>query len=117
MGVQAHARSGRSLGRRAGMMLAIPALALTLALGGCRAGSARNTSGGNGGATVSQSAGSSSSSATGATSTGSSGSTSNAALQQLESVDSQNQTDQQQINSAGSNAGVNYSSQSGTVQP
>ncbi len=110
MGVQTHVRSGRSLARRAGLMLAIPALALTIALGGCRAGNAHAT---NGGASVSQSA----SGASGATSTGSGGSTSNAALQQLESIDNQNQNDQQQLNSAQQNAGVNYSTQSSAIQP
>ena len=37
MGVQTRALGGRSLARRAGLALAVPALALTLALGGCRA--------------------------------------------------------------------------------
>jgi len=114
MGVQTRARSGRSLARRAGLMLAIPALALTIALGGCRA-SARNGNT-NGGATVTQSAsGTGSSSATSTSGTGSSNS--NAALQQLETIDSQNQTDQQQINSAQNNANVDYSSQDSPIQP
>ena len=115
MGVQTRARSGRSLARCAGLMLAVPALALTLALGGCRAGSARNGSG-NSGVPVTQSAsGTDSSSATGTS--GTSGTGNNAALQQLENADSQNQTDQQQLNSAGSNAGVDYSSQDSPIQP
>ncbi len=118
MGVQTRALGGRSLARRAGLLLAVPALALTLALGGCRAGSARNGNGnsGNSGVPVTQStSGTSSSSAT--STSGTSGTGNNAALQQLENADSQNQTDQQQLNSAGSNAGVDYSSQSSTIQP
>ncbi len=107
MGVQTRARSGQSLARRAGWMLGVSALALTIALGGCRAG-ARNT-----GAPVSQGANSS----TSATSATSSGSGSNAALQQLEGVDSQNQSDQQQLNSAQNSAGVDYSIQDSPLQP
>ncbi len=106
MGVQTHARGEWSLARRAGLTLVIPALALTIALGGCRAG-ARNGNNNNGGPTVTQSA----------TSTSTSGSGSNASLQQLENIDSQNQTDQQQLNSAGSSAGVDYSSQDNPLQP
>jgi hypothetical protein len=117
MGVQTHARSGRSLARRAGLMLAIPALALTLALGGCRASARNGNTNGGGSATVTQSAGGTGSSSATSTTSGSGGGGSNAALQQLENVDSQNQTDQQQLNSAGNNAGVDYSSQDNPIQP
>ncbi len=116
MGLHTHARGEWSLARRAGMALAIPALVLAIALGGCRASGARNGNGagaGNSGVPVTQStSGTGSSSAT-----STSGSGSNAALRQLESVDSQNQTDQQQLNSAGSSAGVDYSSQDNPLQP
>ena len=108
MSVQTRALARQSLARRAGLMLAVPALALTLALGGCHAGARNN------GAPVSQST-SGSSSAT--NTSGTSGTGNNAALQQLENADSQNQTDQQQLNSAGSNAGVDYSSQDSPIQP
>lgn len=118
MGVQTRARGGQSLVRRAGWMLGVSALALTIALGGCRASARNGGNNGNNGVPVTQStSGTGSSSATSATSSGSSGSGSNAALQQLESVDSQNQTDQQQINAAGGDAGVDYASQSNSIQP
>ena len=115
MGVQTRALGGRSQARRVGLMLAIPALTLALALGGCgRAGGARNTGGSS--APVTQSAtGTGSSSAT--STSGSGGTSANAALQQLENADIQNQTDQQQLNSAGSNAGVDFSSQDTPIQP
>lgn len=102
MSVPTHAHGRRSLAPRAALLLAVPALALAIALGGCRAGGARNSSGG---APVSQSA------------SPSSGASSNAALQRLENADSQNQSDQQQLNSASQNAGVDYSSQDTAIQP
>jgi hypothetical protein len=98
-------------------MFAVPALALTIALGGCRAGNAHNT---NSGAPVSQNSNSSGApSATGTSSTGAGGTStsSNAALQQLENADNQNQGDQQQLNNAQNNAGVDYSSQDTPIQP
>lgn len=109
MGVQTHARGRQSLARRAGWMLGVSALALTIALGGCRAGARNNNSD----VPVSQST-SGSSSATGATS---SGTGDNAALQRLEGADTQNQTDQQQLNSAQNSASVDYSSQDSPLQP
>ncbi|HZC05610.1 MAG TPA: hypothetical protein VE338_08210 [Ktedonobacterales bacterium] len=42
---------------------------------------------------------------------------SNPSLQQLESVDSQSQSDIQQLDSAQIDAGVNYSSQENQTQP
>lgn len=98
-------------------MLGASALVLAIALGGCRGGSARNGgNNGNSGVTVTQSAtGTGSSGAT--STTGSSGPGSSAALRQLEQIDSQNQTDQQQLGSAGSDAGVDYSSQDSPIQP
>ncbi|HEU0027494.1 MAG TPA: hypothetical protein VFQ25_10295 [Ktedonobacterales bacterium] len=114
MGVQISGR--RSLGRRATVMVAIPALVLAIALGGCRASGARNGGNGNSNVPVTQSTSGSGSSST-ATTSNSGGGGSNAALQQLESVDSQNQTDQQQLGSAGSAASVDYSSQDNSIQP
>ena len=115
MAVEAHGRAGlagRTLARRAGLALAIPALTLALALGGCRAGAARNANNTNPPVTQSTNGNGSPSAANtpGA-------SNSNAALQKLENADNQNQTDQQQINNAGSNAGVDYSSQDMPLNP
>jgi hypothetical protein len=106
----------RAWSQRAAWFFAASALALTLALGGCRAG-AHNT----GSQTPPQTqqapsvapGGSSASSSTGST-TGSSNSSS---LQQLENIDSQDQNDSQQLNSAQNDAGVNYSSQENNTLP
>lgn len=93
----------RSLRQRVAWMCAASALTLTLALGGCRAGAVHQTT---------QPSGASTSSATGA------GASSNsAALQQLQSIDTTNQSDTQQLNSVQSDAGVNYSSQESQTLP
>jgi hypothetical protein len=114
MGVQMPGR--RPLARRASVMVAIPALVLAIALGGCRASGARNGAGaGNSNVPVTQSTSGTGSSSV--TSTGNSGGGSNAALQQIEQLDSQNQTDQQQLGAAGSDASVDYSSQDNSIQP
>lgn len=99
-------RGDRPRIRRAAATLAISALALAIALGGCHAGAARDTGGG---APVSQ----------GATTTtsGASGTASNAALQRLQGIDAQNQVDQQQLSGAQQNAGVDYPAQDTTIQP
>lgn len=115
----AHPRS-RAWSQRAAWFFAASALMLTLALGGCRAG-AHNTGSQTppqtqqapSGAPGASSAGSSTGSTTGST-TGSSNSSS---LQQLENIDSQDQNDSQQLNSAQSDAGVNYSSQENNTLP
>lgn len=96
----------RALSQRLAWVLAASALTLTLALGGCRSG-ARN-----GGATTGTSSGASTGSTTGSTSPSTS-----AALQQLQSVDNQNQSDAQQLGAAQSGAGVNYASQQSQPQP
>jgi hypothetical protein len=96
-------------------VLAASALALTLALGGCRAGARTG-----GSQTIQQTQGgatSASSASNGAGSTGSTGSSNSAALQQLQTIDNQNQSDSQQLNAAQSDAGVNYSSQENQTQP
>ena len=107
-----------TLARRAGLALAIPTLTLALALGGCRAGArdgSNNNTGSNNPPVTQSTTGTGSSSAT--STPGVSGSGNNAALQQLENADNQNQSDQQQINSAGTNAGVDYSSQDNPLNP
>jgi hypothetical protein len=95
----------RSISERAAWVAAVSALALTLALGGCRAGAHT----GNSQSTIQQGQ----SGASGATG----GSSNSPSLQQLESVDSQNQSDIQQLDSAQNAAGVNYSSQENQTQP
>jgi hypothetical protein len=104
----AHSRS-RTWSQRAAWLFAASALALTLALGGCRAG-AHNT----GSQTPPQSQQAPSGAPTPGSTTGSNNSSS---LQQLENIDSQDQNDSQQLNSAQSNAGVNYSSQENNTLP
>lgn len=106
----------RALSQRLAWVFAASALTLTLALGGCRSG-ARN--GGaptiqqtQGGATTGTSSGASTGSTTGSTSPSNS-----AALQQLQSIDNQNQSDAQQLGAAQSGAGVNYASQQSQPQP
>lgn len=90
------------LRRKASVCVAVAALAVTLALGGCRTGAAHTASPSTHGAgSLSNGAGSSNSSS----------------LQQLQSIDSQNQSDSQQLSGAQSNAGVNYSSQESQTQP
>lgn len=94
------------LRRHASVYVAVAALAATLALGGCRTGAAHTTSPSiHGAGSLSNGAGSA---------TGSSNSSS---LQQLQSIDSQNQNDTQQLSGAQSSAGVNYSSQESQTQP
>lgn len=115
----AHSRS-RTWSQRAAWLFAVSALALTLALGGCRAG-AHNT----GSQTPPQSqqapsgapGGSSTGSTSGSTPGSTTGSNNSSSLQQLENIDSQDQNDSQQLNSAQSNAGVNYSSQENNTLP
>jgi hypothetical protein len=104
------ARGRRRVARRAGLALAMPALTLALLLGGCRAGARNN---GNSNPPVTQNTGANGSSSA----TSKPSASSNAALQQLENADSQNQSDQQQINNAGSNAGVDFSSQDNPLNP
>lgn len=106
--------------RRAAWFFAASALALALALGGCRAG-AHNTgsqtppqtqqapSGAPGGSTTGSTSGSTPGSAT--------GSNNSSSLEQLQNIDSQDQNDSQQLNSAQNNAGVNYSSQENNTLP
>lgn len=106
MQMRTHQRGDQPRIRRAAATLAIPALALAIALGGCHAGATRDTSGG---APVSQGA---TTTTSGAGKTGS-----NAALQRLEGVDAQNQTDQQQLSGAQQNAGVDYPALDTTIQP
>ena len=108
-------RRSRSLGQRTAWVFAASALALTLALGGCRsttrnggAQTTQQTQGGAAGATSGGSSGAAPSSSAGG---------SNSALQQLQGIDNQNQSDAQQLNSAQSSAGVNYSSQQNQTQP
>ena len=120
----------RTLGQRAAWVFAVSALALTLSLGGCRAGGAHNTggqaiqqnqSGGGVGATggSASTTGGTTSSTNGSngTSNGSTGSSNSAALQQLQTIDSQNQNDASQLNQSQGDAGVNYSSQENQTQP
>lgn len=117
-------RSGQPVGRRVAWLFAASALTLTLALGGCRSGAARQNGGQpiqqtQGGSSVAGSTSGSSTSSTTSSSSSSTGSTPSggSALQQLQGVDQQNQNDQQQLNSAQNNAGVNYSSQENQQQP
>ncbi len=101
-------RRSQSLSRRAAWLVAASALALTLALGGCRAGA--RTGGSQ--STVQQTG------ASAGTTTGpSAGSSNSSSLQQLENIDNQNQSDSQQLNSAQNDAGVNYSGQENQTQP
>lgn len=102
----------RSLSQRAAWFFAASALALALALGGCRAG-ARNTGSQTPPQTQQAPAGATSSSSTGATT----GSTNSSSLQQLENIDGQDQSDSSQLNSAQNDAGVNYSSQENNTLP
>ena len=106
----------RSLSQRMAWVFAASALALTLALGGCRSsahnGGAQTTQQTQGGAAGVTSGGSS-----GAATSSSAGGSNSAALQQLQGIDNQNQSDAQQLNSAQSSAGVNYSSQQNQTQP
>lgn len=95
----------RSISERAAWVAAVSALALTLAVGGCRAGA--HTGGSQ--STIWQGQ----SGAAGA----STGSSNNPSLQQLESIDSQNQSVIQQLGSAQNDAGVNYSSEENQTQP
>ncbi len=95
----------RTLGKRLALIFAASALTLTLALGGCRSGAR--------GQTIQQTQGGASSDA-GAGSTTSSNS---AALQQLQSIDDQNQSDAQQLDATQSGASVNYASQESQTQP
>ena len=98
----------RSISERAAWVAAVSALTLTLALGGCRAGAHTE----NIQSTIQQGQ-SGVSGAAGATT----GSSNNPSLQQLEGIDSQNQSDIQQLDSAQNDAGVNYSSQEDQTQP
>jgi len=105
----------RALGQRLAWVFAAAALTLTLALGGCRA-SARN--GGAQGAQQTQSGATTGASHASTGSTAGSATPSNsAALQQLQTIDNQNQSDLQQLSSAQSGAGVNYTSQQSQAQP
>ena len=106
-------RRSRSFSQRAAWVVAASALTLTLALGGCRAGGNQPTiQQGQSGVS-----GASTGSTTGASSGASTGGSNNSSLQQLETIDNQNQSDSQQLNSAQSDAGVNYSSQENQTQP
>lgn len=109
---QARCTRPRAFRQRLAWTFVATALTLTLALGGCRA-TAHNS-----GAPFSQQAqgGTSSGAPTGST-TSSGGSSDSAAVQQLQSIDSQNQSEQQQLDAAQSGAGVNYTSQQGQAQP
>lgn len=101
----------RSLSQRAAWVVAASALALTLALGGCRSTSRT------GGAQAVQQTQSGATSASSAAGGSSASGSSSAALQQLQGIDNQNQSDAQQLGSAQSAAGVNYSSQQTQTQP
>ena len=101
----------RSLSQRAAWFFAASALMLALALGGCRAG-AHNT----GSQTPPQTQQTQQAPA-GATSGPSSGSNNSSSLQQLENIDSQDQGDSSQLNSAQNDAGVNSSSQENNTLP
>jgi negative regulator of sigma E activity len=115
----AHPRSG-AWSQRVAWFFAASALTLTLALGGCRTG-ANNNSSNSGNQTPSQTQQSSSATSgvsSGGSSTGSTtGSNNSSSLQQLENIDSQDQNDSQQLNSAQNDAGVNYSSQENNTLP
>jgi len=104
----------RSWSQRAAWVFAVSALALTLALGGC-APRARNS----GSPAIQQTQGGASTTGTSAgSSTGATtGSSNSAALQQLQTIDNQNQSDSQQLNSAQNDSGVNYASQENQTQP
>lgn len=106
----------RSLSQRAAWLLAASALSLTLGLGGCRAG-AHNANNPPTTQQTQQTQSGSSSVTSGATSGATTGSSNAFSLQQLQSIDSQDQSDSQQLNSAQNNAGVNYSSQENNTLP
>lgn len=100
--------SMRSLKQRGAYALVACGLALTLALGGCGARS------GSGVATQQTTSGTTSGASTGATTGGSANS---AAIQQLQGVDSQNQSDASQLSAAQNDAGTNFSTQENETQP
>lgn len=110
---QASSALPRTLRRRLAFAVAASALVLTLGLGGCRTG-ARNANQGSQ-TTQQQSGAATSGASTGAG--GASSSTNSAALQQLQTIDNQNQSDAQQLNSAQNDAGVNYASQGNETLP
>lgn len=98
--------------QRLAWVFAASALTLTLGLGGCRSGAS------NGGAqTIQQTQSGASTSANSGAATGSATSSNSAALQQLQTVDNQNQSDTQQLNAAQTGASVNYTSQQSQTQP
>lgn len=104
----------RSWSQRAAWAFAASALALTLALGGCGTSRAHN----GGSPAIQQTQGASTTGSTTGASTGATtGSSNSSALQQLQSIDNQNQSDSQQLNSAQNDAGVNYASQENQTQP
>lgn len=107
MSGQASAAFSRRVGQRLAWALAASTLVLTLALGGCQSG-AHHASQGN--QTTQQQA---SGTTTGSSSTGAN----SAALQQLQTIDNQNQSDAQQLSGAQSAAGLNYASQDNQTQP
>lgn len=102
----------RTLGQRLAWAVAALALVLTLALGGCRAG-AHSANQGN--QTTQQQSGATPGGTTSAG--GATAGSNSAALQQLQTIDNQNQSDSQQLNSAQSSASVNYASQDTETLP
>ena len=100
----------RALSQRVAWVFAASALTLTLALGGCRAG-ARN----GGSQTIQQTQGGATGTTGGAT--GSATPSNSAALQQLQSIDNQNQSSEQQLSADQTSAGTNYTSQQSQTQP
>lgn len=102
----------RALGQRLAWVFAASALTLTLALGGCRSG-ARN----GGAQTIQQTRSGASTSTNSGAATRSATSSNSAALQQLQTIDNQNQSDTQQLNAAQTGASVNYTSQQSQTQP
>lgn len=113
----------RGMSQRLAWVFAVSALVLALGLGGCRAG-ARNSNGaaqttqqGQSGAPSGATTGATGTPTSGATGSGWSGSANSAALQQLQTIDNQNQSDAQQLNTAQTSAGVNYASQSTNTIP
>jgi hypothetical protein len=104
----------RALNQRLAWVFAASALALTLALGGCRSG-AHNGASTNQQTQSGPSTGATTGSATGAST--SSTPSNSAALQQLQTIDNQNQSDAQQLSADQTSAGVNYTSQQAQAQP
>jgi hypothetical protein len=100
---------------RLAWLFAASALVVALGLGGCRAG-ARNSTGGAQTTQQSQS-GAPSGAKTGSTNSGAPGSSNSTTLKQLQTIDNQDQSDSQQLNSAQTSAGVNYISQSSNTIP